>query len=149
MRQCLAMLSLLLPCLLLLPLLYLLLARRKPKDGGVDVIIVGAGISGITMAKKLLARGLSGFLILEEGERVGGTWAWNSYPGCAVNTPTLVYSFSWLYKSDWTRRFPLAKEIQVIRMAERSRASSRGQVLVGGSHHNYTETNSSIFYLLA
>ena len=109
------MLSLLLPCLLLLPLLYLRLSRRKPKDGGVDVIIVGAGISGITMAKKLLDRGLSRFLILEEGEKVGGTWAWNSYPGCAVNTPTLVYSFSWLYKPDWTRRFPLAKEIQVSR----------------------------------
>ena len=107
------MLSLLLWAGLLLVSVTLLLWPKRKKDKGVDVIIVGAGISGITMAKKLLDRGLERFIILEEGERVGGTWAWNTYPGCAVNAPALVYSFSWAYKPDWSRLFPLAAEIQV------------------------------------
>ena len=78
-----------------------------------DVIIVGAGISGITMAKKLLDRGHTRFLVLEEGKKLGGTWAWNTYPGCAVNAPALVYSFSWFYKSNWSRLFPQGHEILV------------------------------------
>lgn len=99
--------------LLVPPFIYLLWPKRLEEDGGVEVIIVGAGISGITMAKKLQDRGKTRFLILEEGERLGGTWAWNTYPGVAVNAPALVYSFQWAYKPDWSRLFPMGAEIQV------------------------------------
>ncbi|EUA05723.1 flavin containing amine oxidoreductase family protein [Mycobacterium kansasii 824] len=49
-----------------------------------DVVIVGAGISGLGAAYRLLQRnpGLS-YTILERRERIGGTWDLFRYPGCA------------------------------------------------------------------
>ena len=43
----------------------------------VQVLIIGAGISGIAVAKKLNDIGLTGYTILEQGADLGGTWYWN------------------------------------------------------------------------
>jgi len=65
-------------------------------DGGEDlpVIIVGAGISGISAAVELKSVGIRA-QIFEKNPDVGGTWWENRYPGCGVDTPSHVYSFSY------------------------------------------------------
>ena len=60
----------------------------------VDVAIVGAGFGGLCMAIKLLEQGNTNFVILEKANEVGGTWRDNSYPGCACDVPSILYSFS-------------------------------------------------------
>ena len=50
---------------------------RKIPQQNVQVLIIGAGISGIAVAKKLNDIGLTGYTILEQGADLGGTWYWN------------------------------------------------------------------------
>ena len=54
----------------------------------VQVLIVGAGFSGLCMGIKLLAAGMKSFLIVEKSEDIGGTWWDNRYPGCACDIPS-------------------------------------------------------------
>ena len=57
-----------------------------------DVIILGAGISGLGSAYNLIRNKNSSFLILEKSEGVGGTWRENTYPGlCCSTQPTLSF----------------------------------------------------------
>ncbi len=67
-----------------------------PVEGGDDfsVIIIGAGISGISAAVGLKRVGIRA-QIFEKNPGVGGTWWENRYPGCGVDTPSHVYSFSY------------------------------------------------------
>lgn len=71
---------------------------RKPyaapaSDEPFSVVVIGAGISGLSAGIELLAAGIE-FTILEKSEDVGGTWFENRYPGAGVDTPSYVYSFS-------------------------------------------------------
>ena len=50
---------------------------RKVSEQNVRVVIIGAGISGIAMAKKLNDIGLTDYTILEAGSDMGGVWYWN------------------------------------------------------------------------
>ncbi len=59
----------------------------------VDVLIVGAGFSGLCMGIKLLEAGMKSFLIIEKSSDIGGTWWDNRYPGCACDIPSHLYSF--------------------------------------------------------
>ncbi len=56
-------------------------------------LIIGTGFSGLGMAIELQRRGVE-FLILEKADEIGGTWRDNSYPGCACDIPSHLYSFS-------------------------------------------------------
>ncbi|WP_205622940.1 flavin-containing monooxygenase [Sciscionella marina] len=78
-----------------------------------EVIIVGAGFSGIGMGMRLAAAGIEDFLILESGTEIGGTWRDNTYPGVAVDTP-LVYSYPWPWAPapKFSRAFPPGHEIR-------------------------------------
>ena len=76
-----------------------------------DVIIIGAGFSGICMGIKLREAGIDNFLILESAESVGGTWRENDYPGCACDIPSHLYSYSFEQSSGWSRMFPPQQEI--------------------------------------
>lgn len=67
------------------------------------VAIVGAGLSGIAAAAKLRLAGISDLVVLEQSDRVGGTWRENTYPGCAVDIPSPIYSFSFNPNPDWSR----------------------------------------------
>ncbi|KAF9070157.1 cyclohexanone monooxygenase [Rhodocollybia butyracea] len=79
-----------------------------------DVLIVGAGFAGVHQLLNLRKLGLTA-KILEAGSALGGTWAWNHYPGARVDSDLPIYQFSdpelW---SDWnfTEKFPGWKEIQ-------------------------------------
>ena len=78
----------------------------------VDVAIVGAGFAGIGTAIRLAREGGRSFALLERGERVGGTWRDNTYPGAACDIPSHLYSFSFLPHARWSRTFATGDEIQ-------------------------------------
>jgi cation diffusion facilitator CzcD-associated flavoprotein CzcO len=77
----------------------------------VDVLIVGAGFSGLCMGIKLLDAGMNSFLIIEKSKDIGGTWWDNRYPGCACDIPSHLYSFSFAPSTEWTRMYPGQQEI--------------------------------------
>jgi cation diffusion facilitator CzcD-associated flavoprotein CzcO len=77
----------------------------------VDVLIVGAGFSGLCMGIKHLDAGLNSFLIIEKSEDIGGTWWDNRYPGCACDIPSHLYSFSFAPSTEWSRMYPGQQEI--------------------------------------
>lgn len=77
-----------------------------------EIIVIGAGFSGIGIGIKLLQAGFSDFLIIEEATDVGGTWHWNTYPGIAVDIPSYSYQFSFERRSDWSRTYALGNELR-------------------------------------
>ncbi|MCW4352621.1 NAD(P)/FAD-dependent oxidoreductase [Hoyosella sp. YIM 151337] len=77
-----------------------------------EVLIVGAGFSGIGAAIKLDQAGFSDFVILEDGDGVGGAWHWNTYPGVAVDIPSFSYQFSFDTRPDWSRVYAPGRELK-------------------------------------
>ncbi len=77
----------------------------------VDVAIVGSGFSGLGMAIALEKAGRRSYVVLEKGDDVGGTWRENTYPGCACDVPSHLYSFSFEPNPGWSRMFPTQPEI--------------------------------------
>ncbi|WP_283138389.1 flavin-containing monooxygenase [Rhizohabitans arisaemae] len=75
------------------------------------ITIVGAGFSGLCMAITLKMAGFHDFVILEKSHRIGGTWRDNTYPGCACDVPSPLYSYSFRLKPDWSRVFAPQSEI--------------------------------------
>lgn len=68
------------------------------------VAVVGAGQAGLAMARTLRRLGI-GYVMFEKSDKVGGTWRWNTYPGCRLDTSTLAYSYSFFQKPDWRHYF--------------------------------------------
>jgi cation diffusion facilitator CzcD-associated flavoprotein CzcO len=81
-------------------------------DTHVDVAIVGSGFAGLGAAVRLREAGREGFLVLEKGDTLGGTWRDNTYPGCACDVQSHLYSFSFAPNPDWTRTFARQPEIR-------------------------------------
>jgi len=77
----------------------------------VEVAVVGTGFSGLCMAIQLRQAGIESFVVLEQAERVGGTWRENTYPGAACDVPSHLYSFSFEQNPTWTRAFSPQREI--------------------------------------
>ncbi|MGI6873791.1 flavin-containing monooxygenase [Amycolatopsis sp. 3B14] len=75
------------------------------------VIIVGTGFSGLGMAIQLRKEGREDFVILEKADDVGGTWRDNTYPGCACDIQSHMYSFSFEQNPNWSRSFSPQPEI--------------------------------------
>jgi len=76
------------------------------------VAIVGAGFSGLCMAIKLKEAGIDSFVILEKASEVGGTWRENTYPGCACDVQSHLYSYSFEGNPNWSHKFAPWNEIQ-------------------------------------
>ncbi|MFI5041946.1 MAG: flavin-containing monooxygenase [Acidimicrobiales bacterium] len=74
--------------------------------------IIGAGPGGICAAIRLLQAGHTDLVVWERADRVGGTWHHNTYPGCACDLPSHLYSFSFERKVDWSRPYAPQHEIQ-------------------------------------
>lgn len=87
-------------------------ASHAPKTIDHEVVVLGAGMSGLCAGVKLKRAGLHDFVILEKQPGLGGTWWDNTYPGAHVDVPAPAYSFSFAPNPGWTRRFPGAPEIQ-------------------------------------
>jgi cation diffusion facilitator CzcD-associated flavoprotein CzcO len=76
-----------------------------------DIAIVGSGFSGLGMAIRLKQAGMSDFVVLERSDEVGGTWQANTYPGCACDVPSHLYSFSFAPNPEWTQTYSPQPEI--------------------------------------
>ena len=77
-----------------------------------EVLIVGAGFSGIGVAISLQKAGIHDYAIVESGDRFGGTWQWNTYPGVAVDIPSFSYQFSFERRADWSRVYAPGAELR-------------------------------------
>ncbi len=104
------------------PANYLPLLREELSASGVDlrapqwvkddlapdrhftVAIIGSGMSGLLAAYRLKQAGIS-FTIYEKNDEVGGTWHENIYPGCRVDVPSHMYSYSFAQRHDWPNYF--------------------------------------------
>ena len=78
----------------------------------VDIAIIGAGFSGLGAAIRLRGEGIEDFVVLERHEDVGGTWWANTYPGCACDVPSHLYSFSFAPNPEWSRTYSSQDEIR-------------------------------------
>ena len=79
-----------------------------------DVVIVGAGFSGLYLLHRLRGLGFS-VRVFEAGAGVGGTWYWNRYPGARCDVESMQYSYSFdealQQEWDWSERFAGQPEI--------------------------------------
>lgn len=71
----------------------------------VRVAVIGSGFGGLGAAVRLRREGITDFVVLERAGGVGGTWRDNSYPGCACDVPSHLYSFSFAPNPEWPRTF--------------------------------------------
>ena len=89
--------------------------RPSRRDGDVDVLVVGAGITGIYQLFRARQAGFSA-LLLEAGDGVGGTWFWNRYPGARFDSES--YTYAYLFSKElfdeweWQEHFAEQPEIE-------------------------------------
>ncbi|ENX55398.1 MULTISPECIES: flavin-containing monooxygenase [Acinetobacter] len=76
------------------------------------VVIIGAGFAGIGAAIKLQQAGFTDFVVLEKANEIGGVWRANTYPGCACDVPSALYSYSFAPNPQWSRVFAQQQEIK-------------------------------------
>lgn len=77
-----------------------------------QVIIVGSGFAGLGAAIKLREAGITDFIVLEKANELGGVWRENTYPGCACDVPSALYSYSFAPNPNWSRVFAEQAEIK-------------------------------------
>lgn len=82
-----------------------------PASNHHDVAIIGAGFGGVGAAIELSRHGFTDVVLLERSDDVGGTWRDNSYPGCACDVPSHLYSFSFAPNPAWSDTFSGQAEI--------------------------------------
>ena len=80
-----------------------------------DVAVIGTGFGGLYALYKFrngLGLNVQAF---DDASGVGGTWYWNRYPGCRVDTEASVYCYSFdrelLQTWKWSERYPLQPEV--------------------------------------
>ena len=89
---------------------------NNSRAGGVDVdvVVVGAGFSGLYTLHRLRQLGFSSTL-LEAADDVGGTWYWNRYPGARCDIPTTDYAYTFDPELDeewtWSEKYATQPEI--------------------------------------
>ncbi|ODM93451.1 Baeyer-Villiger monooxygenase [Orchesella cincta] len=76
------------------------------------IAIIGAGFSGLCSAIQLRKQlNLDSFTIFDENQDVGGTWLVNTYPGCACDVPSHLYSYSFEPNPYWSKTYSGQEEI--------------------------------------
>jgi len=86
-------------------------ATEEVENPHIDIVIIGTGFSGLGMAIKLKQNKFNDFVLLEKAADVGGTWRDNTYPGCACDVPSHLYSFSFAPNPNWSRSYSPQPEI--------------------------------------
>jgi cation diffusion facilitator CzcD-associated flavoprotein CzcO len=76
-----------------------------------SIAVVGGGFGGVGTAVVLKREGYENVTVFEKGERVGGVWQHNTYPGAACDIPSHLYEYSFA-PNRWSRRFSPGPEIQ-------------------------------------
>ena len=82
---------------------------RLVEDGEqYDVIIIGAGVTGLYALYRLRERGFA-VRVFEAGGGVGGTWYWNRYPGARFDSESYTYGYAFseelLQEWDWKEHY--------------------------------------------
>ncbi|MBJ8345740.1 NAD(P)/FAD-dependent oxidoreductase [Antrihabitans sp. YC2-6] len=77
-----------------------------------EIVIIGAGFGGLGIAMALRRAGMSGFVIFERADDIGGTWRANHYPDVATDVPGISYQFSYEKNPNWSRVFPKGAEVK-------------------------------------
>jgi len=93
--------------------------RAKLSPDEVDVVVVGAGFSGLYLLHKLRALGMR-TRVFEGASGVGGTWYWNRYPGarCDVESMQYSYSFSEELQQEWQWSEKFSAQPEILRYAD-------------------------------
>ena len=81
-----------------------------------DVIVIGAGVSGMYALHHLLGMGLS-VRVYDGAPKVGGTWWYNNYPGARVDgpsSPLYCYTFSDELIQEWDWEETQASQPEVL-----------------------------------
>lgn len=73
--------------------------------------MVGAEFTGVGSAINLREAGF-GFMVLEQAEQIGGVWRENSYPDCACDLPSALYSDLFALNPNWSSFFARQDEIR-------------------------------------
>lgn len=73
--------------------------------------IIGGGFGGLGAGIRLKKENRQSFVIFERAEEVGGTWRDNTYPGCACDIPSHLYSYSFEMNPNWSRAYSKQPEI--------------------------------------
>ncbi|WP_208301292.1 NAD(P)/FAD-dependent oxidoreductase [Mycobacterium sp. DL440] len=76
-----------------------------------NLAIIGAGMTGLDAAVKATDRGFD-YEVFEMEADIGGLWWSQTYPGVAVDTPSVYYSLSYEMTPDWSRHYPIGEEYQ-------------------------------------
>jgi 4-hydroxyacetophenone monooxygenase len=74
------------------------------------VAVIGAGMSGLLVAYRLLQVGLD-VTVFEKNDDVGGTWYENTYPGCRVDVPNHLFQYSFAQTTEWPEFFSCQRSI--------------------------------------
>jgi cation diffusion facilitator CzcD-associated flavoprotein CzcO len=95
------------------------------------VLVVGAGASGLGAAIRLSRAGAGDLAVLEKADALGGTWRDNTYPGCACDVPSALYSYSFAPNPEWTRAFAGQAEIRAYLRDTAARFGVTGKIRYG------------------
>ncbi|MFB9859496.1 flavin-containing monooxygenase, partial [Paenarthrobacter aurescens] len=89
--------------------------RSLGSEVDVDAVVVGAGVTGIYQLHRLREAGLR-VLALEAADSIGGTWRWNRYPGCRLDSES--YSYGYFFSQElweewnWSEHFVTQPELE-------------------------------------
>jgi len=80
-----------------------------------DVVVIGAGVSGLYALHRLRQEGYS-VRVVDASSDVGGTWYWNRYPGCRLDSESYSYQYSFqrdlIDEWNWSEHFAGQPEIE-------------------------------------
>ncbi|HEX4110418.1 MAG TPA: NAD(P)/FAD-dependent oxidoreductase [Solirubrobacteraceae bacterium] len=95
-------------------------SHTRMRTDALDVVIVGAGFSGLCMAIKC-ARARIPYVVLEQAPALGGVWRENVYPGVKVDSPSHLYQLSFAAQPDWPGYYSRGARIRAYleRLADR------------------------------
>ncbi|MDR3418667.1 MAG: NAD(P)/FAD-dependent oxidoreductase [Nevskia sp.] len=77
-----------------------------------EAVIVGCGFGGMGVAIQLGRMGIDDILMLDQSDDLGGTWHQNTYPGLAVDIPSVTYSYSFEPNPNWSRLYAPGAELK-------------------------------------
>jgi 4-hydroxyacetophenone monooxygenase len=93
-----------------------------------SAVVVGAGMSGLVAAHRLLQAGID-VTVVERNPDVGGVWLDNGYPGARLDTSNSTYTYSFAQRADWSFHYTPRDEVLDYFRSVASRYDLRRHVL--------------------
>lgn len=121
-------------------------AATPPRTTRHDVVVLGAGMSGLCMLRTLKQAGIHDVVALEKQPGLGGTWWDNRYPGAQVDVPAPAYAFSFAPNRHWPQRFADAADIHAYQEALAAREGLLGHLRLGSALVSATWDDSAALW---